>query len=242
MTTRRKVMWQDEAEKKQVIASAKEFDFDNIDNNITYGVLISGREGSGKTHLACTLAESGKPVYFLDTERKAHIVIRKFDGIKPKRVNSYTDLKVAILALTKRFEPGWVILDSATDMQGWAEADYLSITKMEKVYPLFNWSEVFGRCDYLLHMLRDKGFGWALTARMKDEYRADKPTGAKVPQIYKRVPYQADLALEFRDEKLFVTKNGFMKNLDKTDLQEMPRDVLLHQIIETLQKQAKEQE
>ena len=69
--------YQNEKEKAELIRQREAFTFSEYDDNPRLVLLVAGREGSGKTHLACTMNQLG-PVYLIDTEYRAQIVTRKF--------------------------------------------------------------------------------------------------------------------------------------------------------------------
>ena len=223
---KRQVLYRSKGELEEIKQGMEAFELMPTDDIGSYSVLVAGKEGQGKSHLACSIASSGKPVYMLDTEHKGHIVANKF-GINYARISTYLDLKVAILAIMAKNEPGWIIIDSGSDIQQWAEEDYLELTKQEKVYPLFNWAEVFGRIDVLNNRMKQKGFNFIYTARMKAEYVNDKTTGSDIPHIYKRLPYMVDMVLQIHNDELYITKNGFTKGVKKK-----PEDILLGQKVD----------
>ncbi len=216
----------------------KSFEF-KAPQSYTPNVLIHGQQGQGKTHLACSISTSSKkPVYFLDSEGKGSIVTAKFDNIKYAQFRTWEDLFVSSVAVSK-LDPGWLIIDSASDMQTYACEDYLEETKRDKIYPIFEWTNVFQRMDSVMNLLKQKGFGLIMTARMKDEYVGDQTTGKKVPRIYNRIPYDVDLVLSLENEKLFVEKNGFTKDLGSSKPQELNRNIDLYTHIGSLYAECK---
>ena len=201
-----------EKERLELIARRDAFRFSETDPTPRLIVVVAGREGSGKSHLACTMSQSG-PVYVIDTEYRAQIVTRKFQNVKFAVVKNFTELVVAVKAILKHHPPGTIVIDSGSDLQTFAEIEYLERTRMEKVYPVFNWADVWAMCNALIDEIRlDQRFNLVVTARVKEEYVGDKATGQLVPRLYSTLPYKADLVLQFANDKerrLSVTKNGF---------------------------------
>lgn len=175
-------------------------------------ILISGREGQGKTHLASSISEV-EPVYLIDTEYRASIVTRKFKNIKVVSAKNYLELKNAVDYIISNESLGTIVIDSASDLQTFAEIEYLNQTLKEKVGMPWNWSAVWKLCNEIIDAIKfSKKFNLVLTARLKEEYMNDKPTGNLIPRIYSTLPYKADIMLQFSndpDTKLIVTKNGF---------------------------------
>lgn len=175
-------------------------------------ILISGREGKGKTHLASTIA-SEEPAYLIDTEYRASIVTRKFSNIKVLQAKNYSELKSSVQFIVKNEPAGTIIIDSASDLQIFAEIEYLNQTFKDKVGMPWNWSNVWKLCNEVIDEIKySNKFNLILTSRVKEEYINDKPTGKLIPRIYSTLPYKADIMLQFSEDpkpKLIVTKNGF---------------------------------
>jgi len=183
---------------KQIVSDlAAQFAFDPVTEHDRLFVIVAGKEGMGKTHLACTMAEVG-PVYVLDTEFRAGLVTSKFKGVQKATVRSYKEMLAAAKAIVSNQPAGTVVIDSGTDLRMYAEADYLEKTKMEKVWPQWNWAEVYAMCDVLFNIIRfsKTPFRIVLTSRVKEEYQSDKPTGNLIPRIHDSLPYKADLVLQ----------------------------------------------
>ena len=204
--------YSNEEEKAKLIKMRDEFEFESDDQLPPSFVLLAGSEGTGKTHTACTMSEIG-PVYLLDTEYRAGIVTRKFKNVKRKSIRDYKEMVAGVKAIIKKYPPpGTIVIDSGSDFQKFAELDYLDRTKQEKVWPQFNWSEVFSMCTALLNELRFAGYTLVMTARLKEEYRNDKPTGRMVPRIYSEIPYKADFIVHYegsgKNSKKLLLKDG----------------------------------
>jgi hypothetical protein len=201
-----------EKEHAELLARRDTFKFSEPESAPKLVVVIAGREGTGKTHLACTMSEL-EPVYLIDTEYRAQMVTRKFKNVRFAVVKDFLEMAVAVKHILKHQPPGTIVIDSGSDLQTFAEIAYLDRTKMEKVYPVFNWSEVWGMCNAIIDDVKfSQRFNLVITARVKEEYVADKATGQVVPRLYSTLPYKADVVLQFspdKERKLVVTKNGF---------------------------------
>lgn len=222
-------------EKKQLIAALDKFKFekpeDIKDNPL---IVISGEQGTHKTHLACTMSKI-MPTYLLDTEHRGHIVARKFPkGLFYKQVSSYNDIIVATHAIFKLAkEPSTIIIDSGSDFQQYAETRYKEIAKIEKIWPQYLWAMIWDMCDKLLYDIRTSGHTLIITTRMKDEYIGDKSTNRKIPRIYNRIPYNADIMLEMTGNSkkpIQVTKNGYFADNTISFDQEIPLPTIIEKI------------
>ena len=198
-----------EKERQELLSRRDAFRFSELEALPKLLVLIAGREGSGKTHLACTMNELG-PVYLIDTEYRAQIVTRKFSGVKFALARSFDDMVVAVQHILRYQEPGTIVLDSGSDLQTFAEIEYLERTEKEKVGMPWNWAEVWRLCNAVIDDVKfSQRFTLVITARLKEEYVNEKATGQLVPRIYAPLPYKADIILQFNGGKLLVMKNGF---------------------------------
>jgi hypothetical protein len=160
--------YQNEKEMRELIARRDAFTFDEPETMPKSLVLVAGKEGSGKTHLACTMSELG-PVYLLDTEYRAQIVTRKFSGVKFAVIKSFTELAVAVQHILKHQQPGTIVLDSGSDLQTFAEIEYLERTHKEQVGMPWNWAEVWRLCNAIIDDIKFSGrFNLVVTARLKE--------------------------------------------------------------------------
>jgi len=204
--------YRNEKERQQLISLRDSFVFSEVEELPKMVVLIAGKEGSGKTHLACTMTELG-PVYLIDTEYRAQIVTRKFSGVKFAVVKSFTEMAVAVQHILKHQPDGTIVLDPGSDLQTFAEIEYLERAEKEKVGMPWNWAEVWRLCNAIINDIKfSKRFNLVITARLKEEYVNDRGTGNLVPRVYSPLPYKADVMLQFSDgkeKKLLLTKNGF---------------------------------
>lgn len=222
-------------EKRQLNTALQAFKFESPgeikDNPL---VVVSGEQGTHKTHLACTMSDT-MPTYLLDTEHRGHIVANKFPkNLFYKQISSYNDVVVAVHAIFNIAKtPSAIIIDSGSDYQQFAETRYKELAKTEKIWPQYLWAVIWDMCDKLLHDIRKSGHTLIMTTRMKDEYAGDKATGNQVPRIYNRVPYLADITLQLTGDKkkpIITTKNGYFADNLIEFTQEMP----LPQIISIL--------
>lgn len=191
---------------------------DDKDPPIT--LLIQGGPKVGKTHFAP--ASAPEPVFVLDTEDNAKVVVRKLqrEGRDVRRVvcHTFADVKAAVAEAVKQ-KAGTIVFDSASDLQGLSEAAYLAKSGLKKVFPLVNFKHVFGPLDELLAKIRRAGMHCVLTCREKDEWVDDEKTGRMVFEGYKRFPYLANLFIRLawvraKGEKeprlrALVLRNGF---------------------------------
>ncbi len=220
-------------EKLDLMARRDSFKFTDPEPLPKLVVLIAGREGTGKTHLACTMNALG-PVYLIDTEYRAQIVSRKFKDVKLAVVKSFMEIAVAVKHILKHQPPGTIVLDSGSDLQTFAEIEYLERTEKTAVGMPWNWAEVWRLCNAVIDDVRSsQQFNLVVTARLKEQFVKEQATGLMVPRIYSTLPYKADLVLQFgpdRPRKLLVTKNGFSGDVVPEDF----ANSTLPQIIERL--------
>jgi hypothetical protein len=196
-----------------------------------YVGLIIGEQGLGKTHLACTSATESSPTYLMDTELRAQIVASKFPHVKRRKTHTFMEAVIFMRAVKARFPKGTFVWDSGSDIQQFAEMQYLDETKAEKVYPIFNWAEVWSKCDKLIDEAKSDGWNLIATARMKDEYVNEKSTGKKKPRIYEGLKYKCDFAIIIAsDGTRRVVKNGW----DRDYLPTMPKTATVADIIKAL--------
>lgn len=225
--------YRNEKERLELLHRIPDFKFTNPEEKSRFIALIAGREGSGKTHLACTMSERG-PVYLIDTEYRAQVVVRKFPNVKFAQASSYREIVVAVQYIIQNEAPGTIVIDSGSDLQTFAEIEYLERTEKEKVGMPWNWSEVWRLCNAIIDEIKFSGkFDIVITSRLKEEYVNDKGTGQMVPRIYSTLPYKADVVIQFSTDKTkrpVLTKNGFSRGLSIA----IQEDTSLPQIIDTL--------
>lgn len=225
--------FKNEKERQELISLRDAFKFSDPSEVSKLVILIAGREGSGKTHLACTMSEL-EPVYLIDTEYRAQIVTRKFKNVMFAPAKDFEEMVVAVKHILKYQEPGTIVIDSGSDLQTFAEIEYLERTEKDKVGMPWNWAEVWRLCNAVIDEIKfSRGFNLVITARVKEEYLNEKPTGQIVPRIYSALPYKADIVLQYSSDKerrLLITKNGFTGDLSGT----LDRQVTLPNIIQRL--------
>jgi hypothetical protein len=222
----------------------KQIEWDEIPANIAkepFMLLVEGEHGSGKTHLAMTFPE---PIFILDTENRADKVAAKFAGRKEvyrKRCQTFDEIRQTLLQLVfPHFKGGTVVIDSGTELQRYAESEYLEEAKKERIYPTVLWARVFAKVDNLLSTLRDQGFYTVITARLKDEYIGSgedaRKSGERVLDGYRRLPYLVDIYLRLPgDGNAIVLKNGFRNTPveQKTPLKAPSFETIVGELIKT---------
>jgi hypothetical protein len=204
--------YKNDKERQELIVRRDSFAFSEPASMPKIVALIAGREGSGKTHLACTMNELG-PVYLIDTEYRAQIVTAKFTNVKFALAKNFMEMVIAVKHILKSQPSGTIVIDSGSDLQTFAEIEYLERSEKEKVGMPWNWSEVWRLCNAIIDDVRfSQNFHLVLTSRVKEEYANDRPTGQIIPRIYSTLPYKADVVLQYgmdKERKLQVMKNGF---------------------------------
>lgn len=228
--------YRNDEEKAALIAMRDAFSFElPVPSNLVIG--IAGPPGNGKTHLLCTLAgEEYGPLYLLDSEIRAHLVTKKFTApIKTAPIRSYKELVAGMKWILKNVKPpGIIAVDSGSDLQTFAEEEYLERVGREKVGLQWNWPEVWALVNAIVDEVKFSGFTFAFTTRVKDEYSGEKATGNIVPRIYSGLPYKCDLFLQFDKTRTpTVVKNGFHERIDYL----LTRQMSLPEIIKTVQDQ-----
>jgi hypothetical protein len=179
-------------------------------------VLAEGMQGAGKTHFAMSFPE---PIFLIDTENRADKVAGKFKAqgkvVYRKKCLTFDDIRQAIAQLIfAQHGCGTIVIDSGSDLQSYAETEFLQQNRKEKVWPQVLWGEVHAKTDNLLAAIREKGFYCVVTGRLKDDYAGPYGEGVKTGQMifegYKRMPYLVDIHLRLTgDGKALVQKNGF---------------------------------
>jgi len=194
------------------------FMWDEIPESVVFKpwvCLIEGMPGVGKSHLSLSFPE---PIFQLDTENRGEVVASKFAGTKAvyrKKCQGLADIRTAIKeGIFYKFTTGTIVIDSASDLQKYAEAEWLYENQKKKVFPQVLWSDVFQKIDNLVAAIRNRGYYLVLTARLKDEYVGEGDnrtrTGSLVMEGYKRLPYLSDIHLRLTGGgEAQVLKNGF---------------------------------
>jgi hypothetical protein len=192
------------------------FQFDDAAKEHSFFILMSSLPKLGKTHFACTASEL-EPTYLLDTEYKGGTVATKFDSsrLKYKVIRSYVEMVGAVRYITQHCPRGCIIIDSGTDLQNFAEEQYLLETNKDTVGVPRNWADVFSKCNSIIKDIKAAGFDLILTTRMKEEWKSNAATGRMVPRIWENATYLADIAVEWdQDKKPWVKLNALRRQME----------------------------
>lgn len=173
----------------------------NTDKDVREPIVvgIAGNAGLGKTHFANTF-----PIPIIaDTEGRSQIVMKKFDGIRHRKVvKNMKGIREVVQVMAANMCPNeeerqnyTFVFDSSSDFQQMAESEYLIEAKKEKIFPIVLWAKVFDKMDIVFNKIRELGFNAVFTQQLKEEWLGDKPTGTFVPAGYKKLPYRVDIHL-----------------------------------------------
>lgn len=182
-----------------------------LSEDIVYRILVFGNPSTGKTHLAESMPA---PVYILDSENRAKIIVGKFknkDGtqkriyVKQWRTQDELELyvEVAIKALNKHFaetgERGTLVVDSYTKAWEAAHNKYI-IDKFGhagdpsiRLDPMSDYKFINPIHNNLREMILDSGFHVCLTATQGAVFGEDRynPIGVR-PEGQKHNQYAVD--------------------------------------------------
>lgn len=111
--------------------------------------------------------------------------MRKFANPHWFPAASLEDVRAFVDACIADKEIDTVILDSGSDMQDWAEQEYMKEKGSSSVYPIVEYKKVYKKIDAITHMVVDNDMNLVLTARTKDEYLQDSKTGRLIRDSYK---------------------------------------------------------
>lgn len=188
-------------------------------------VLMSGPEGSGKTHWAIT--ESPGPHYMIETEGehnlhtakehdsnvRALVLVEALDADRDSRWfagkgTMWSNFKKAVEALLDA-PPGTVIIDSATDLVAMVVGSLtIEWDRGDKAFPTMLYGQVYGEIGTAIAHLR-KRHNVILTSRVKEIYRDDKGTGRWKTAIWKQAEYIVEHTIQITvegDERTFHTR------------------------------------
>lgn len=163
-------------------------------------IEISGEQGIGKTHLACSFP---KPA-FLDTEHKGYVVLRKFANKRWFPAKNMQDARRFVEACLEDPEIETIVWDSGTDIQDWAEQELLAETgklPTDNIWPRVQYKQVYRKIDEQVFKIvgsteEEIKKNFIVTARVKDEYLNDQKTGRAIRDGYKKTPYQLQLMIQ----------------------------------------------
>jgi len=158
------------------------------------------RLSKGKTHFSATFPKA----LFLDTEHKAHIVLRKMPEKAHlwKRVYSWKDIREGVDWALTQSDVQTIVIDSGGDLRDLALEEWRKRTGKEqpiayvdgKAVPLL-WSQVYALVDGLTRDIQKAGKYFVVTCRLKDEYLANVPTGRRIRDGYKKYPWSLSMCI-----------------------------------------------
>lgn len=164
-------------------------------------VAIASKQGMGKTHFSNTFPN---PVIG-DTEDRAQIVMKKFGNKYRKSTHDMNTIRQTISMMAQKLAPDkkdrakWTyVIDSGTDIQQFAETEYLIEAKKDRVYPTVLWAKVYNKIDKVFTNIRKLGFNMVVTQQMKEEYVDGNATGVFLPAGYKKIPYRVDVHIQLQ--------------------------------------------
>ena len=155
---------------------------DAADQEHTWGILIWGHEGAGKSHFGYTMPE---PVCFIDTENKADDIAHKFSD-KVAHIWQPDNFDEAVQArdealnylseyLSQTDKTGTIVVDSMDDIWTWAQHKYInkymSNTDVEDVnLDLEDWAPIKKiHNEGFRNEIKNCDFNFLWTATRKDD-------------------------------------------------------------------------
>lgn len=176
--------------------------FDEVPEKEPIIVGIAGPAGFGKTHFINTFPT---PI-IADTEARAQIVMRKFEGARYRKIttdlegirNTLLVAKTNVAPDTSKRNQFTFAIDSSSDILQMAESEWLKEAKKEKVFPLVLWAKVYDKVDFIFNKIRQFGFNAVLTQQLKEKYEGEKATGEFIPAGYKKIPYRVDIWMQLK--------------------------------------------
>jgi|SaaInl8_200m_RNA_FD_contig_71_841023_length_4786_multi_5_in_0_out_0_6 hypothetical protein len=173
----------------------KPFAFDEFPDDPVFSVDITGKQGIGKTHFACTFP---KPLIICDTEFKAYTTASKFDGVHWKRIKVFDDIRQAVYHAVDNDEIKTVVIDSGADLVSLASEEWCKENNKKSVFPITNYKHVYAKIDELVLLLEESRKWFVSTSRLKDEWVGDTSTGRKIRDGYRKFPWSLSLNLWIR--------------------------------------------
>lgn len=190
-----------------------------------------------------------EPIFILDSENRADKVAAKFAGAKTiyrKKCTTFDDMRQILLQkVFGKYKQGTIVIDSGSDLQTLRELEYLQETGQKKVYPKVNFSQVRQPIKDMIDQMKDHGFHFVITGRLKDEYKDDTKTGELTFEGYNRLPYLVDIHLRLNgDDTATVYKNSFRTTAieQKEPLKNPSYTSVIENLVQPAEKQAEEME
>lgn len=200
-------------------------------------VLISGPEGSGKTHWA--IAESPGPHYIIETEGehnlhtakeqdknvRALVLLEELDASRDSRWfagkgTMWDSFRKAVEVLLQA-PPGTVIIDSATDLVSMVVGQLtIEWDRGDKAFPTMLYGQVYAEISTHISHLR-KRHNVILTSRVKEIYLDDKGTGRFKTAIWKQAEYIVEHTIQMtieNGERVFNTRRLKRQMLSLPDM------------------------
>jgi len=130
-----------------------------------------------------------------DTEHKAYVVMRKFGNKRWFPATSMEELRLFVDTCLSDPNIETVVIDSGSDVQDWAEQEYIAEKGVNAIYPQVEYKKVYRKIDEITYKVIDGGKNLVLTSRVKDEWIADSKTGRLIRDSYKKYPFQLQLII-----------------------------------------------
>jgi len=172
-----------------------------VPDDRVFSIDITGDEGIGKTHLACTFP---KKVILCDTEFKAHTVVKKHKGVLWKKIRTFNDFRQAVETAIADPEINTVVIDSGGDLVELAGLEWNSegTTAQGKPrnysFPISNYKYAYRKIDELVLDLEEARVNFVATSRLKDEWINDTNTGRRIRDGYKKFPWSLTFAIRLQ--------------------------------------------
>jgi len=160
-------------------------------------VELIGEPESGKTHTSLLFP---KPA-LIDTTSKREarpIAVKLYKEEWKKRyfpVETWEELIARIKEAVEREDVKTLIIDTSMDLQHLAAKAWMKEEGKKAVFPITQYAHVRDKVDEIIEIITGKEKHLVFTAGMKDEWVADKSTGRRIRDGYRRTPFQADIRL-----------------------------------------------
>lgn len=191
----------------------KPFVADALPSSKIFSIEIIGEPDFGKTHFGATFPKA----LFLDTEKKADIVLEKFPNVGHlwKKVSSWDDFRDAVDWVCTQPDIKTVIIDNDDDIQDLAIEKWSSEHGGKKPIAFdahggvitVLYAQVYKLIDDLKTDIENAGKYLVCTCRLKDEYIANINTGRRIRDGYKKFPWSLKMAVWIKNG-IFDRKTG----------------------------------